>query len=122
MALPQQNRLKRREDFDWVYRSGIRRRATHLHVVAVHVSRAGDGNQYESRFGISISKKVSKLAVVRNRLKRQIKAALRLLLPQIKPGWSVVIIVRSSILGCDYWQILRELEQLLLKSEVIRGD
>lgn len=76
----------------------------------------------ESRFGISISKKVSKLAVVRNRLKRQIKAALRSLLPQIQPGWSVVIVVRSTIVDCTYAQILRELEQLLIKAEVIRGN
>jgi ribonuclease P protein component len=117
VALPQQNRLKRKQDFDWVYQTGIRRRATHLHVVAVYTK-----SQHESRFGISISKKVSKLAVVRNRLKRQVKAALRSLLPRLQPGWSVVIIVRASILGCDYWQILRELEQLLLKSEVLRGD
>ncbi|MFM2429425.1 MAG: hypothetical protein RLZZ511_638 [Cyanobacteriota bacterium] len=76
----------------------------------------------ESRFGISISKKVSKLAVVRNRLKRQIKAALRSLLPQIQPGCSVVIVVRSTIIGCTYAEILRELEQLLIKAEVIRGS
>jgi ribonuclease P protein component len=80
------------------------------------------GDLHESRFGISISKKVSKFAVVRNRLKRQIKAALRSLLPQLQPGWTVVIVVRSSLVECNYWQILRELEQLLLKSEVIRGD
>jgi ribonuclease P protein component len=76
----------------------------------------------ESRFGISISKKVSKLAVVRNRLKRQVKAALRSLLPRLQPGWTVVIVVRSSLITCNYWQILRELEQLLRKAEVIRGD
>lgn len=76
----------------------------------------------ESRFGISISKKVSKLAVVRNRIKRQIRAALRKLLPLVQPGWSVVIIVRSSILECSYWQILQELEQLLLKAGVLCGD
>ncbi len=117
MALPRPNRLKRKQDFDLVYQTGIRRRAAHLHVVAVPAKCRN-----ESRFGISISKKVSKLAVVRNRLKRQVKAALRSLLPRIKPGWSVVIVVRSSILECDYWQILRELEQLLLKAEVLRGD
>lgn len=122
MALPSQHRLKRRQDFDWVYRTGTRRRATHLHLVAVQDPTPLAGGPHESRFGISISKKVSKLAVVRNRLKRQVKAALRSLLPQLQPGWSVVIVVRSSLLECDYWQILRELEQLLRKSEVIRGD
>jgi ribonuclease P protein component len=122
VALPSQHRLKRRQDFDWVYQTGIRRRATHLHVVAVQALTPVAGGPIESRFGISISKKVSKLAVVRNRLKRQVKAALRSLLPRLQPGWSVVIVVRSGLIECDYWQILRELEQLLRKSEVIRGD
>jgi ribonuclease P protein component len=122
VALPSQHRLKRRQDFDWVYQTGIRRRATHLHVVAVQAPNPLTGGPIESRFGISISKKVSKLAVVRNRLKRQLKAALRSLLPRLQPGWTVVIVVRSSLIACDYWQILRELEQLLRKAEVIRGD
>jgi ribonuclease P protein component len=122
VALPSQHRLKRRQDFDWVYQTGTRRRATHLHVVAVQALNPVAGGPIESRFGISISKKVSKLAVVRNRLKRQVKAALRSLLPRLQPGWCVVIVVRSGLIECDYWQILRELEQLLRKSEVIRGD
>jgi ribonuclease P protein component len=126
VALPKPYRLRRREDFDSVYQAGFRRRATHLHIVAVrdkhqsetHQSGSGD----TSRFGISISKKVSKLAVVRNRIKRQIRAALRQLLPRVQPGWSIVIVVRSSILTCDYWQIRQELEQLLVKTGVVNGD
>lgn len=74
-----------------------------------------------TRVGISISQKVSKKAVVRNRLKRQIKAAIRYLLPQIQSGWLLVIIVRPSAIQCDYWQFLRELEQMLKKIEVIDG-
>jgi ribonuclease P protein component len=72
-------------------------------------------------FGISISQKVSKKAVVRNRIKRQIRAVLRQFLPRISPGWLVVIGVRSSACGCNYDEILRELEQLLVEAEVING-
>jgi ribonuclease P protein component len=121
VALSPAYRLRQRRDFDWVYQTGTRRRATHLHVIAV----AAD-SESASRFGISISKKVSKLAVVRNRIKRQIKAALRSLLPQVKPGYAVVIVVRASILdgnpATNYWEILRELEQLLRKAEVLHGN
>ncbi len=74
-----------------------------------------------TRFGISVSQKVSKKAVTRNLLKRQIKAALRLLLPQIASGWSIVIGVRPSAQGCEYAEILRELKQLLTAAEVIDG-
>ena len=77
--------------------------------------------QAPSQIGISISLKVSKRAVVRNRIKRQIRAALRHLLPRLTPGWKLVIIVRPQAVECDYLQFLQELEQLLLDAEVLNG-
>jgi len=74
-----------------------------------------------SRIGISISQKVSKRAVVRNRIKRQIKAAFRQLLPRIAPGWWLVVVVNPNAVQCEYEQFLRELEQLLTDAEVIDG-
>jgi len=75
-----------------------------------------------SQIGISISKKVSKRAVVRNRIKRQIRAALRSLLPRLYSGWKLVIIVRPQAVECDYFQFLQELEQLLISAEVLNGN
>lgn len=72
--------------------------------------------------GISISKKVSKRAVVRNRIKRQLKAIVRQLLPRLESGLRMVILVRSEALTYEYGQFLQELEQLLVKAEVLNGD
>lgn len=69
----------------------------------------------ESQFGISISKKVSKKAVVRNRIKRQIKAIIRQMLANIRPGWQVVIVVRTAAVECEFDDFLRELEYLFKK-------
>lgn len=74
-----------------------------------------------TKFGISVSQKVSKKAVIRNRLKRQVKGALRALFPQISPGWLVVISLSPASSGCNYYDFLRELEQLLAEAEVIDG-
>ncbi|HBB33613.1 MAG TPA: ribonuclease P protein component [Cyanobacteria bacterium UBA8803] len=74
-----------------------------------------------SLIGISISQKVSKKAVVRNRIKRQIRAALRQLLPRLSAGWQLVLVVRPTAVGCDYAQFLQELEQLLVEAEVLNG-
>ena len=71
-----------------------------------------------SKFGISISKKVSKRAVVRNRIKRQIKAVLQRYLPDITPNWQVVIVVRPSAVECEFADFLRELEYLLRKLRI----
>jgi len=74
-----------------------------------------------TRLGISISQKVSKSAVVRNRIKRQIRAALRTLLPHISPGWRIIISVRTTATECDFVDFLQELKQLLASTEVYHG-
>ncbi|MEM6451923.1 MAG: ribonuclease P protein component [Cyanobacteria bacterium P01_D01_bin.105] len=73
-----------------------------------------------SQFGISISKKVSKRAVVRNRIKRQIKAVIHQRLSAIAPGWKVVIVVRPSAVECEFADFLRELEYLLKKLRITK--
>ena len=77
-----------------------------------------------TRIGISISTKVSKKAVVRNRIKRQLRAAFRCLLPRISPGWLLVVIVQPSAARqeCVTKQFLQELEQLLVAAEVLNGN
>lgn len=77
-----------------------------------------------TRIGISISTKVSKKAVVRNRIKRQLRVAFRCLLPRISPGWLLVVIVQPSAARreCVTKQFLQELEQLLVAAEVLNGN
>ncbi len=123
MGLPKANRLKQRQDFDRVYQSGKRRRATGLHLVVLRQPLNGDSIEtLPIQVGISISKKVSKRAVVRNRIKRQLKAIVRQFLPRLELGLRMVILVRSEALTYDYGQFLQELEQLLKKAEVLHGD
>ena len=144
MALPKQNRLKSSRDFSKVHRKGQRAATQHLAVRALKRAnevvsyrqvklRSYSGNEHQSteqsadgqpsalssRFGISISRKVSKRAVVRNRVKRQLKAAIRHYLPRIEPGWQVVIVVRTTAVECEFDDFLRELEYLLKKVSVL---
>lgn len=134
MALPKVNRLKHQYDFSAVYQKGIRRRAGYLTLRALRRmrSRSRQGVEESSgscnvrremptRVGISISQKVSKRAVVRNRIKRQLKAGLRQLLPRVSPGWDLVVVVHPQAVQCDYLQFLQELEQLLIQAEVLNG-
>lgn len=74
-----------------------------------------------TRLAISVSRKVSKHAVTRNRIERQIRAALRHLLPQIAPGWDCIIVVKPKDEACNYGQFLQELKQLLAQAEVLHG-
>ncbi|WP_239651491.1 ribonuclease P protein component [Neosynechococcus sphagnicola] len=90
MSLPQAHRLRRRQDFSAVYQNGQRWSASHLTLRALrqtdsHAASAIGAAKLPTRFGISVSLKVSKLAVVRNRIKRWIRAVLRQLLPKTLP-------------------------------------
>lgn len=122
------NRLRYSQDFKVVYNKGLHRKTPHFTVRAVRgLPRKGKNSGTESpstqptRMGISISQKVSKRAVIRNRIKRQIRAVWRQLLPEVSPGWDVVIIVKPTADQCNYAEILQELKQLLVEAEVLDG-
>ncbi|OLP19656.1 ribonuclease P protein component [Leptolyngbya sp. 'hensonii'] len=118
MALPKAHRLRQRRDFDRVYQQGIRRNGLSLALRGLSLS--SNPPQF-TQIGISISQKVSKRAVVRNRIKRRIRAAIQQLLPEIQAGWLLVIVVRPTAVECEYHQFLRELKQLLADAEVLDG-
>ena len=130
--LPQPHRLKQTRDFSKVYRHGKKAVSNHLVLrvlpdpavaqpQAEHFCFGGAELLPPTRFGITVSQKVSKRAVVRNRLKRQVRAAIKHFLPLLKPGFWVVINLRPEAVECEYGEILRELEELLTKLEVIHG-
>ena len=121
MGLPSQNRLKRRSDFQTVYSKGIRCYGRYLTIRAFKISSDLTTESTLPKIGISISRKVSKKAVVRNRLKRQIKGVFRSLLSQISSPWLIVVIVKPEAIECKYEHFLRELEKLLIKAEIIHG-
>lgn len=132
MALPKANRLKSRKDFQAVFREGIRRHSSHFTLRALKPSGLkkpsldtviSEQPLSSTKFGVSISTKVSKKAVIRNRIKRQITAALHELLPKLFPGWRLVIVVKPTAAEsqCVNRQFLQELKELLVKAEVFDG-
>jgi ribonuclease P protein component len=140
VALPKANRLKSRKDFQAVFREGTRRHSSHFTLRALKPSclkikapsldaaaspqPSTDSEHLPStQLGISISTKVSKRAVVRNRIKRQIAAAFYKLLPKLSPGWRLVVIVKPTAAEskCVSQEFLQELEQLLVQAEVFDG-
>jgi ribonuclease P protein component len=120
--------LRDRRDYRAVYAQGIRRYSPHLTLLALpcknidsNSDTPGTDSTPATSFGISISKKVSKKAVVRNRLKRQIKAVIRNYLQGIEAGWKIVIVVKPKAIECKYEHFLRELEELLKQAKIING-
>ncbi|MDY6782723.1 MAG: ribonuclease P protein component [Cyanobacteriota bacterium] len=123
MGLPKINRLHRR-DFRAVYRRGLSRHSSHLKLKAIPAPSPNETDRAPlapTQFGISLGRKVSKKAVERNRLKRQLRAAIRQLLPSLAPGWKTIIVVKPEARKCKYEHFLRELKELLLQAEAVNG-
>jgi ribonuclease P protein component len=128
VALPKAYRLKSRQDFQAVFREGIRRHSSHFTLRALKpplsTEPSLDTAPPATKIGIAISTKVSKRAVVRNKIKRQMTAALYQLLPELVPGWRLVLIVKTTTAEseCQTHKFLQELKQLLAQTEVLNGN
>ncbi len=69
-----------------------------------------------SRYGFSVSKRVGK-AVTRNRVKRLLRAILRVM--PLKSGWDIVFIVRPAAATADYAGLKSTVEDLLSRANLL---
>jgi ribonuclease P protein component len=132
-VLPKSQRLRRSRDFSKVYRLGSKAVSAHLVVRVLETTGSADQPSVPAdasmpspctslgRVGIVVSQKVSKRAVVRNRLKRQVRAIMKQFLPQLRPRLWVVINLRPGAEQCEYGDFLQELKQLFTQLEVFHG-
>jgi len=97
--------LRRRSDFGRVQRRG-KRQTGPLFVLLATEARAG------SRAGITVSKAVGN-AVVRNRLRRRVKAILDRSAFGAPPHRDVVLIARAGAGEADFATLTAELDRLL---------
>jgi ribonuclease P protein component len=113
--LPSASRLRRKSDFGKVYAKG-RSYATDLIVMYVLPRR-----QPGIRIGFSVSGKLGK-AVARNRIRRLLQEAVRLLLPRLGRGVDIVIAARLKAAGRTLSEFSRDVEQLARRHDVICND
>ncbi len=71
----------------------------------------GDGGP---RIGFTVPRALGG-AVVRNRIKRRVREAVRLRLHQLSPQWSIVINPRRKAMDAPFPDLEREIERLFLR-------
>ena len=84
--------------------------------IAVYVLK--NKRSSDIKYGITVSKDRGN-AVVRNRLRRIIRAAYRELYPRIRRGYIIVIVARQGCIGKNSNTIKSELEQLFKKGGLL---
>ena len=105
--LAKQYRLQKDRDFESVFKKGKTLSGKFLFL------KVKKNDLQVSRFGLIIGKKISNKAVIRNRLKRQLREIIKNNLFNIKPGFDIVIITKPEIINKNYQEIKNDLEKLL---------
>ena len=104
-------RLTRRSEFDNVREQGARASDRYFNLGAARSDREA------TRFGLAVSRRIGG-AVVRNRLKRRIRAALDTL--PFAEGWNVVVSARPAAALATYQEIVASLERLGTRLDLCR--
>lgn len=110
MAIKRQERLRHRKDFDAVFRRG---RSWNNNLL---VLRTLANDLTHNRYGFVTSKRVGN-AVVRNRVRRLLSEALRLL--SITDGWDVVISAKTAASRAGFQEINRAVVDLLAQANLL---
>ena len=107
--------VKENHEFRRIYRKG-RSAVTPCMVVYCQKNRRG-----MSRLGVTVSTKLGK-AVVRNRVRRQLREIYRLHREEMKPGYDVIVVARVRAAHTAYQRLesayLEALGQLDLRKEM----
>lgn len=99
---PPDYRIKKRSEFCRIQERGRKLYSKHFLLALL------DSQQPYCRVGITVSAKVDKRAVYRNRLKRRIRELFRLNRTRFKGNFDIVVIARKDACLCSLEQIRRE--------------
>ena len=111
--LAKANRLTLKKDFAKVFEKG---RSSFDGVLGIKIL---ENDLKQTRFGFLVGQKVSKKAVVRNKIKRRLRAIVRQKFPKIKDGFDVVVITLPPIATQKYKDIEKSIANNFKKLQLI---
>lgn len=109
-------RLRNRHAFPKIYQRGKRQGGSLCGLSWLPIPAQSDQTP---QVAVVVSRKVCRKAVGRNRIKRQLRAALQPLLPQIRFGYWLILTARSGIVGRSWSEIRDEVERLVRKAKLL---
>ena len=78
-----------------------------------------EDKEEETRFGIVISLKISKKAVIRNKKKRQLREIIRLNKDKIRSGYLCLVLTKKEIIDAKYDELEKEFIFLIKKAGLL---
>jgi len=110
--LSSQNRLKKKKDFEKVFKKGKGFKEGFL------ILKLVKNNLKETRFGFVVGLKTAKKASLRNQIKRSLKRIIKERLPQTTEGFDVVLIVGPGWNKKNFLVMPVILNKLFKKAEI----
>ena len=113
--LSAEHRLRHKKDFETIFTKGFRINGIGLGL------RFGKRYKPEvpTRFGFVVGLKVSKEAVVRNRLKRRMREAVRALISRVPDGFDVVILAFPEGKSMEFVDVREQVLKMLTKAKLL---
>lgn len=106
------NRLKKKKDFEKVFKKGRGFKEKLLYL------KAAKNNLAVSRFGFVVGKNFSKKSVARAKIKRQLREITRKKINELKKGIDAVVVVMPGFTVKNFQELEQVITNLFKKSEV----
>jgi len=110
--LKQRNRLKKKSDFERVFKQGKGFKEDFLYF------KVAKNNLPEARFGFIVGKTFSKKAAERNKIKRRLREIVKENIPTIKSGIDCVLVVMPEAEN-DFNKLKKAVEKLFQTAGII---
>ncbi len=105
------DRLRKKKDIERVFGKGKRFKEGFL------ILKITRNDLSQTRFGFIVSRKVSKKATLRNKIKRRLRAIVGKKMGKLKKGLDVLLIAYPGLETKDFWEIDETLNKLFKKAK-----
>ena len=109
------NRLKKRYQFNYVYKSGEHFSGEHI---VLYVASSKTKN---IKVGLAVTKKIGH-AVVRNRVRRRLREIIKTHIPTLKQNFNIIVVARENITSASFEKLSIEFMKLLKKANLIKDE
>ena len=120
MALNRALRLRKRSEFQRVRQQG--RSLTSRLLILTWAPSLGENEIARPRVGFVVGKRISKLAVERNYIKRLLSEAVRHVLPELPGGWDIVLSARNAVTTVDLQTLEQDIVTLLHRAKLLEQE
>ena len=109
------NRLKKRYQFNYVYKSGEHFSGEHMVLYVV------SSKTKNIKVGLAVTKKVGH-AVVRNKIRRRLREIVKNQLQNLKQNYNIIVVAKDNITEASFEKLSNEFLKLIKKANLFNEE